>query len=1084
MKTLYNSTALECALELLYRTRGVRIDPDFATITLESVNATQARLVIVAKTNADDGRRGIYTGTTYFPFERKQILDLLPTFLIYSSVYPTTFQNLRTNLRGTYDFLLEEGEFALQGVAGDVPLTNASELGVQLDSDRQIYLRVLSSSGRWVPGQLLPIRVGNSADDSYPTLAAWGDAPNAILGQDYTFRYSASGGRPDYTWTVVSGVAPAELGSDGQFFGPVLHTGDLEWVVRCRDSRGFFVDISDSARVDVADLLIHGEFPTDLIVGQEFEIEFTGEGGQGPYRFDIVVGQSADFTLSETGVFNGQLDGGAHVIDMRIRDVLDRATVRRFEFNVQARTTLQIAQSLLAKMLSWYTFDEGTFNNAALVLDLHSAANMAVIGAAEGLIGRRGIAVRLNGGRIQGVTSAHDVDRAFSFAMATRDLAGDSARYLLSKWATNAGWSVLTTDDGSGKVRLDYVAEGQGYSFISQGEAFDGEWRHLIVDRADGLYENQVQFFIDNQLNGRYPTTRAPVDLNNQRNTAIGARADNALGTNFTGDLDEMGVFSDRLWSDERAYLYNNNALRSYWQIREDAGLLTRTTAPTFAGAAPDSAVGLHLEHDYVISGGRLPYTNPRVVGGAIPSGLTLSLVGGNRVRLTGQLTTEQECQYTLALNDADGRPATLFDTINVAGVQGKPAIWNRGDMALGLVVDDTDTEATTTLNGPAGQRGIVRSSIHVAVPCIFELDIDPGNGTGDAAFGGVVDGRWNTGQLMAAGTSGIHVAMPSRNVYHNGALIGQLGGESTRVVWAVNPTNRRVWLRAEDMSTWFQGGSPAAGTSPACTLGGSNQILAAAEPYRPGQGKVTLYAIPAVVATPPAGFERGLLEHSQTLSLLHLNEAPGATAFNDVYPVDWTASGGGSIVASAEHFDGLALQLNVGVQYLESALAAINLTTGPFAVEFFIHSPNVPNINQAIPLLQYGIGANGLDGFALTMRRPNDVSVNYTLRNAAANQESLAVALASRHHVLIARCNDGYLRMCLDGTVWTGPLRQINGASDPTTFLQGMLRLGVVNEAGLQNRNVTFSELRVTLGSTVYPYGAPFTVPAQRYTE
>lgn len=1085
MKTLYNSTALDCALELLYRTRGVKIDRDFVTITLEYVSPTQSRLVLTAKAQADDGRKGIYTGTQTFLFNKKNLGAILPTFLVYGSVYPTRFDQLKQYLKATYDILLDEEEFSLVGAIGDVPLKGQDMLGVQLDHDNKFYLKTTQKSGRFPPNQQMAIMVAQPVDDAYPQLQAWGNAPNAILGQDYDFQYTVQGGKPEYRWEVISGTPPRPLSSTGRFLGPVLNPGALSWVVRVYDDRGFFVDIPDSAQVDVAALEVVGEV-SDSVVSAELDVQLTASGGQGPYTFHEVAGFTADIKLESDGRLHGFLDGGTYQLDVKVRDVMGRETTRRLEFTVAARTNVQIAQSLLDKMLSWYTFDEGTFDNSEIVLDLHAAANMAFFGDAQGIVGRRGIALNLNGAYVRGVAAAHDIDKAFAIAMVVRDLPGDSSRYILNKWAPASGWALATTADGSGRVELSYHAGGSNRSFVSTGEAFDGSWRHLIANRLDGTAKNQVQFFIDNAKRGEFDTVRDPVTQNTTYPSMLGLRSDGLAGSNYTGDIDECGIFADRLWSDERAYLFNNGSLKSYWQILEDAGLLAPHAAPTLTGTAPVGAVGQNYEFEYVITGGRAPFKNARVVGGELPSGLSIQIVGGNKVRVSGVLTTSGPYPFTLAVNDADDRPAVILSQITVGESTNNVAKWSVGDKQVGVMLDVTETIATTTLNGGSGQRGMVRSTHHAAVPAYFELDFETGQtGPVDAVFGGVVDGRWNVGQPMSALDRGVQVAMPSRNVYFNGALLGKLGGTGTRVGFAVHPTTRRVWLRSPDVPGWFLGGNPETNTLPTATLAGSCPILAAAEPFTPADGSVTLRAHPIEVATPPAGFERGLLEHSTVVSLLHLDEALDGRTFSDEYAPQWTTFGDAQIKSNGLHFDGRGLSVNGVTDYIVSD-GAIDLSSGPFAIELFLTAPiSVPG-GYALPIMQYGTEAEGGNGFAVSLFQNHDGRRQLMLRNSYSNIVGLEFGPTEniRNHLLIVRGNDGYLYACLNGNQWvTAPLKMANGGTDPRTFVASILRLGVQNGQWLSSAAFMLSEVRVVKGTTVHAPGKVFTPPSTRFS-
>ncbi len=150
-KNIYNSTSLECALEVLWRTVAVRLDPDFVTYDLTSISNTQVRLRMTARATAADGRLPIYSGTTDFLINKANLEAIIPRDIVYGGEYPTTFERLRNYLRTSYDFLLEEGEFTVVG-SGNTPLTGVTPINVPRDGQGRIYLQALPASRRWIAG--------------------------------------------------------------------------------------------------------------------------------------------------------------------------------------------------------------------------------------------------------------------------------------------------------------------------------------------------------------------------------------------------------------------------------------------------------------------------------------------------------------------------------------------------------------------------------------------------------------------------------------------------------------------------------------------------------------------------------------------------------------------------------------------------------------------------------------------------------------------------------------------------------------------------------------------------------------------
>lgn len=78
------------------------------------------------------------------------------------------------------------------------------------------------------------------------------------------------------------------------------------------------------------------------------------------------------------------------------------------------------------------------------------------------------------------------------------------------------------------------------------------------------------------------------------------------------------------------------------------------------------ATVGSAYSSDIDINGGDLPYSNPRVIVGALPDGLALSIVGG-KLRLSGTPTAAATDNFTVVVDSDDGQMAASAQTITIS---------------------------------------------------------------------------------------------------------------------------------------------------------------------------------------------------------------------------------------------------------------------------------------------------------------------------------------------------------------------------------------------------------------------------------
>lgn len=157
-KSIYNSSTLDCALEVLWRTMGVRIDQTSANCSVQAVDGEFSKLTVAAKAQADNGSLSSYYGTSEFSFRKLDLESILPTDLAYDGEYPAPFQRLQEFFFFSYDFVLESGEFVLEG-GSTTPLVPTDIINLAANSEGQIVLVATVNSGRWKVGSRIRIKL-------------------------------------------------------------------------------------------------------------------------------------------------------------------------------------------------------------------------------------------------------------------------------------------------------------------------------------------------------------------------------------------------------------------------------------------------------------------------------------------------------------------------------------------------------------------------------------------------------------------------------------------------------------------------------------------------------------------------------------------------------------------------------------------------------------------------------------------------------------------------------------------------------------------------------------------------------------
>ena len=154
----FNSTPREIALELLWRSCGVRLDENSLDISLSSNHAQYVTVNLTARTQALDGSRSAYSGTTSYRYQKVALASIIPHDLVFDGAYPVAFDQLQEYLRYTYELEVESNQFVLEG-GSNVPLTGSTLISIAPDGQGEIVLVATNASLKWTAGSRLRLRL-------------------------------------------------------------------------------------------------------------------------------------------------------------------------------------------------------------------------------------------------------------------------------------------------------------------------------------------------------------------------------------------------------------------------------------------------------------------------------------------------------------------------------------------------------------------------------------------------------------------------------------------------------------------------------------------------------------------------------------------------------------------------------------------------------------------------------------------------------------------------------------------------------------------------------------------------------------
>ncbi len=160
------------------------------------------------------------------------------------------------------------------------------------------------------------------------TAMGYTSVPAAVIGQYFIRQLPAKGGKPPYTWRVVSGSLPPGLsvGSNGQVSGTPTTTGEFSYTLELKDSKGSTASGSYSQKIGssgtVGFLLLPPEIPA-FGTNHDVGYLFFAQGGTPPWRFTITGLPSGVTYDPSSGLISGSCASAfTGVISISLKDAL------------------------------------------------------------------------------------------------------------------------------------------------------------------------------------------------------------------------------------------------------------------------------------------------------------------------------------------------------------------------------------------------------------------------------------------------------------------------------------------------------------------------------------------------------------------------------------------------------------------------------------------------------------------------------------------------------------------------------------------------------------------------------------------
>lgn len=705
---LFNVPSWRSIQELFFRRLGIALDPTLVTYAFAAGHVT-----ITANPTAADGSKNPYQGTVTLPLDRLQVSSALPSVLVWSDLFPMTVDALAGYLLKNYGYYLEDGEFFVVGDPSSTPLVRGggpiyNGLNVQT---RQFSLRATPNAVRWNPGStvLFQLAAANSIVPADGFALTSGAPPGGNYAQGYSYTYTVTGGTPPYRYSVLEGTSVAPINpSTGVMSTPSLSTiGSASWIVQVADSVGRIVTRQDTVAVTVPPLAMTPvSFNPVVAVGVPVNVSLGVTGGEPPYAYSVYLNTLPSGVTFQDGAIVGTFEGSltqtqsSMVVGVQVVDTVGTTIQRLLTFTINDRAVPDIQTALCAKVLHWFEYSADIYGYGlspvgTVIYDATGRANLQVAAIPSTEVANPGIYLasvgRSNqsygfsfglGGYLHNNTTAYTLPTNFSLmAMVnfpTYTPAVATGQKLISRGADAFGGYDLAVGADGTSLALDVVVAGvpSALPFPSQIPHANGTWYHVITQLYDGIPEMEI--------NAGSTIVLAPVVgsvmPNSHEVLCLGIDPGLNAATAFDGGVGMVAVFKDKVWSDERKWLYNGGSLQAFqalgfWSAATASINTPLTTIP----------LGVPFTRTVVLAGGSGVYVKAGWLSGSqVPPGLSVSYDGANTITVSGTPTTVGTYSFEIGATSTDGQTAAMsFSNVAVVGdglaLSGQATPWTVG---------------------------------------------------------------------------------------------------------------------------------------------------------------------------------------------------------------------------------------------------------------------------------------------------------------------------------------------------------------------------------------------------------------------
>jgi hypothetical protein len=666
------------------------VPPEGSVMTWSAPATFPPSITLTAIPTLADGSQGPYLGSITYSIGQLQITNELPPMLVWSDNFPMTVDALANYLLANYGYYMDDGEFIIAGDPNATPLVRGGGLVYNgLDALNNTFkLQATGNAIRWLTGSQVEFTVASSNSIVPPNGFAITSAapPAGVLGQAYSYTYTVQNGTPPYTFAITQGTAPGSLNAGtGVLSSPELEVAaNYSWIIQVTDSLGRIVTRLDEITVAEANLTFSPDTLAPVVsVGVPIDLNLGVSGGQPPYTFSTYLGSFPSGVSIQGGAVVGAFEGTLNpsstqttsVVGIQVTDSANTTIQRLFTFTINDRSTSAIQASLCTKVLHWFEYDAYIYDPGLngdsnpnigageTIYDATGRANMQVAllpdSGPSGNIGLVDISranqpygfAFNNGAYAHNNTVAFNLPNNFAImAMVNLNSNVVPGQKLISRGGdANGGYDVKVGADGT-SLAMDLTLNGTPTSlpFPSQLPTGTGNWAFVIMQNYGNIPEMEVN------AGGTVQLSAVAGNLTPNETDALFLGVDPALDTSsiFSGNMGMIGIFTDKLWSDERKWLYNQGSLQAF-------SSLGYWPTMTLEINEPISTIPLDQPFSRILTvgGGSGTYVNISwSEGSQVPPGLTLSYNGENTITIGGVPTVGGSYFFGVTVTSTDGQ--------------------------------------------------------------------------------------------------------------------------------------------------------------------------------------------------------------------------------------------------------------------------------------------------------------------------------------------------------------------------------------------------------------------------------------------